>query len=374
MCLIHRKQNIPPQILVTLRDVVNHAGHRHHGQRHLGFIPLTGQMPQVNQRHIRFRPQRPLPVKQLRLKTARLGEHPQRFRHLCRFCPPEFISLTVPGDFPQCRLQIRRQHLASLPVCGVRGHQQGFADHCPVRPFECGLFLRIPPGDHHAGRNLHFSQNVALLLIFVLRVIINIRQCLLIHILQGLSLCHQEMRIRKRRQADAGARFHADFVDAQPEALKIIGQQPERVTSLSNKKTGAMYGHDLRQRGAQRGGFPGAGRAKQQQVRVLGAIQFIQRIKGQHIPTPVKETESGMAGARLPPGHRQEPRQMLHPHQTRVPLLPVRIRVKTHGQRTQPAVQWPHIKLRAYRLQAGAQQCRGQGHPLTLQAVHILSP
>ncbi|CAD5557218.1 Uncharacterised protein [Escherichia coli] len=116
-----------------------------------------------------------------------------------------------------------------------------------------------------------------------------------------------------------------------------------------------MYGHDLRQRGAQCGGFPGAGRTKQQQVRILGAIQFIQRIKGQHIPTPVKETESGMTGARLPPGHWQEPSQMLHPHQTRVPLLPVRIRIKTHGQRTQPAVQWPHIKLRTYRLQTGAQ-------------------
>ena len=107
---------------------------------------------------------------------------------------------------------------------------------------------------------------------------------------------------------------------------------------------------------------------------ILGTIQFVQGIKRQDISPAVKKTEAGMPCTGFPAGHRQKPCEMLYPHQTCVPLLPVHIRIKAHWQRTQPAVQRPHIKLRSHRLQACTQQNRGQLHPFTFQAVHITGP
>ncbi|GDI06993.1 hypothetical protein BvCmsNSP039_02772 [Escherichia coli] len=171
---------------------------------------------------------------------------------------------------------------------------------------------------------------------------------MLIHTLQRLSLLHQLMSIRKWRKTHPRSRFDTDFINRKPETLKIIRQQTKRVPGLSDKQTGTMNCHYLRQRTTQRGRFTGSGRPEKQQMCILGPVQLVQRIKGQHIPATVKETESGMPRTGFPSRHRQEPCQMLYPHQTRVPLFFIRIRIKTHGQRAQPAVQRSDIKLRAH--------------------------
>ena len=378
MRLIHREDYIPVQELVTLRDVINHIGHRDHGQGHLRLIALTRQMSQVNQRHVRFRPQLSFAVEQLRFKAAGLRKHAQGFRHFRRFRLALGIAdidgtlIVVRCNVIQRLLQVRRQHLPPFLIRGMRGHQQRLTYHRPVCTLKVSLFFRVAAGDHHARGDFHFTENVTLVILAIV-VRVDIRQVALIHGLGSQAFFHQFVSISKWRQTDAASGFNTDFIHCQPEAVKEVGQQAERVPGLRNKQPRTVDGHKLGERGTQRGRLARPGRAEQQQMRVLGAVELIERIECQGIPAAVEKTEARMPRAGFPPGYRQKTGQVLNPGQTGIPVFFVTVRVKTHRQCPQPAVQWTFFKLRTYRLQTGTQQYGGQRQSLALQADHIIA-
>ncbi|SVK47845.1 Uncharacterised protein [Acinetobacter baumannii] len=139
-------------------------------------------MPKVNQGHIRLWPQAAFAVKQLRFKTAGLGKHPERLRHFRRFGPALLITDITPFVFGygiQRLLQVCRQHLPPFVIGLPRSHQQRLADHRAVGAFQFMFFLRIAAGDHHARRDLHFPQVIALVLILVV-IGIDVRQVIFI--------------------------------------------------------------------------------------------------------------------------------------------------------------------------------------------------
>ena len=358
MRLIHREDNIPAQELVTLRDVVNHVGHRDHGQGHLRLVALTRQMPQVDQRHVRFRPQLPFTVEQLRFKAPGLSEHAQGFRHFRRFRLSLGIAdiddalIVVRGNVVQRLLQVRRQHLPPFLIRGMCRHQQRLTYHRPVGTLKVSLFFRVTAGDHHARGDFHFTENVTLVILAIV-VRVDIRQVALINGLGGQAFFHQFVSISKRRQTDAAPGFDADFIHRQPEAVKEVGQQAERVPRLRNKQPRTMDGHQLGERGTQRGRLARPGRAEQQQMRVLGAVELVERIECQGIPAAVEKAEAGVPRAGFPSGYRQKSCQVLNPCQTGIPVFFVAVRVKAHRQRPQPAVQRTFFKLRSYWLQTG---------------------
>ncbi|MNI41893.1 hypothetical protein D3C73_961580 [compost metagenome] len=137
-------------------------------------------MSQVNQGDIRFWPQATLAVKQLRLEAAGLGKHPERLGHFSRLGPTLLITDITPLVFRegvQRLLQICRQHLPPFVIGLTRRHQQGFTDHRPVGTLQLVLFLCITASDHHARRDLHFTQVIALVVIVV---VIDVRQVIFI--------------------------------------------------------------------------------------------------------------------------------------------------------------------------------------------------
>ena len=54
-----------------------------------------------------------------------------------------------------------------------------------------------------------------------------------------------------------------------------------------------MDGHQLGERGTQRGRLARPGRAEQQQMRVLGAVELVERIECQGIPAAVEKLKPG---------------------------------------------------------------------------------
>ena len=125
--------------------------------------PFPRQVPKSIRVTSAFRPQLPRQIKQLMLKTARFGKHPQGFRYFGRFRPALRGFNARPSSSPSPGGAQRPCKSAGSISAGRRyktpapRHQRP-ADHRPVSPLQLRFFPHIPAGDHHAGGDFHFPR------------------------------------------------------------------------------------------------------------------------------------------------------------------------------------------------------------------------
>ena len=132
--------------------------------------------------------------------------------------------MRVGGDAQQGVAYVAGQYLATRRDAGLRRIENALADQAAIGSTQARLFFGLAAGDHQAGSDFQFAENIALVFVTGYHLIVQLIDRQTRHLIRLLD---QAPSIGERGETDRGARFQLNLVDRQALCREVVSLQAE---------------------------------------------------------------------------------------------------------------------------------------------------